>query len=125
MCPAKTQNGSVYSGKVSTVETPDGQTVKIQVAQTPDEKVVIDRKQIVTLDRTSDKFWQRFNGDISTGLLYSKGNKATQYNVSSSVEYPRDRWSARASFNSALSASSDATASTRNHVDLSSLRLLY
>lgn len=120
----KTQNGSVYSGRVATVAAAAGQPVKIQVSQTPDERVVIDSSQIVSLDRTSEKFWHRFNGDISTGLLYSKGNQSTQYNISSSVEYPRDRWSARASFNSALSASSGATASTRNELGFSSLRLL-
>ncbi len=120
----KTQNGSVYSGRVSTVEAPAGQPVKIQVAKTPDEKVVIDSSQIVTLDRTSDKFWQRFNGDVSTGLLYSKGNQSTQYNLSSSVEYPRDRWSAQASFNSTLSSSSGASASARNQLAFSARRLL-
>jgi hypothetical protein len=120
----KTQNGSTYSGRVATVEAAAGQPVKLQVSPTPDEKVVIDSSQIVSMDRTSEKFWQRFNGDISTGLLYSKGNQTTQYNLSSTIEYPRDRWSARASFNSALSASSGVTASTRNELAFSTLRLL-
>jgi hypothetical protein len=120
----KTQNGMVYSGSVSTVEAAAGQPVKIQVAETPEKKVVIESGQIVGLDRTSEKFWRRFNGDISTGLLYSKGNQSTQYNISSSVEYPRERWAAQAGFNSNLSASGGNSASTRNQISFGARRLL-
>ncbi len=120
----KTRNGSVYSGKVSTAEATGDQPVKIQVAETPQQKVVLDSSQIVRMDRTSENFWQRFNGDISLGLIYSKGNQSTQYNLSSSVEYPRERWSAQASFNSSLSSNTGAEDSTRNQLTLSSYRLL-
>ena len=120
----KTQNGSVHTGRLSTVEADAGQPLNIQVAETPEKKVVIDSSLIVAMDRTSERFWQRFNGDISTGLLYSKGNQSTQYSISSLVEYPRDRWSAQASFNSNLSSSSAAPVSTRNQLGFSALRLL-
>ena len=39
-----------------------------------------------------ESFRRRFNGAISTGIQYSKGNETTQYNVASQVEYPRERW---------------------------------
>jgi hypothetical protein len=57
-------------------------------------------------------------------VIYAKGNQTTQYNFGSQVEYLRDRWSAQASLNSNLSASSGTTASTRNVLDFSSSRLL-
>jgi Protein of unknown function, DUF481 len=38
--------------------------------------------------------------------------------------YPRERWAAEASFNSALSASTGASSSTRNQFDLDAYRLL-
>jgi hypothetical protein len=120
----KTENGSVYTGRPSTTAAPGDQPAKIQVAETPDKKVVIDRSQIVAMGRTSEKFWQRFNGDISTGIIYSKGNQAAQYNLSSLVEYPRERWAAQASFDSSLSSSTGATASTRHQLNFGALRLL-
>jgi hypothetical protein len=114
----------VYTGKLSTAEAPGDQPVKVQVAESPDKKVVIDGSQIVGMAQTSDKFWQRFNGDIGMGLIYSKGNQSTQYNLSSSADYPRERWAAHAGFNSTLSSSNGASVSTRNQLDLGALRLL-
>ncbi|HWO02985.1 MAG TPA: DUF481 domain-containing protein [Blastocatellia bacterium] len=121
----KTQSGAAYTGKITTAEAQSGQPVKIEVAQTPEKKVVLDRSQIVAMDPTSESFWQRFNGDITTGLLYSKGNESTQYNVSSSVEYPRERWAAHASFNANLSSSSGDSTSTRNQLGFGIRRLLH
>jgi hypothetical protein len=120
----KTQDGSVYTGKLTTPETPAGQPVKIQVLETPEEKVVIDRTQIVKMGETSDKFWQRFNGEINWGIIYSKGNQSTQYSLGSETEYLRERWSAGANFSSNLSSSSGTSASTRNNLQLGATRLL-
>ena len=66
--------------------------------------------------QTSDKFWQRFNGDVNFGTTYSKGNETVQYTLSSDVEYLRQRWSASTAFSSNLSSSSGVTASTRNEI---------
>ena len=71
----KTENGSVYTGTLSTAETGSGRPVKIEVAETPEHKVTIDRVQIVQMAETSEKFWQRFNGTINSGITYSKGNR--------------------------------------------------
>ena len=76
------------------------------------------------MDVTSTKFFQRFNGYINTGIIYSKGNQSTQYSLGSQVTYPRERWAAGASFNSTLSASTGASASTRNQLDLDAYHLL-
>ncbi len=105
----KTEDGSVYTGTLSTAETPGGRPVQIEVAETLEHKVTIDRAQIVQMDETSEKFWQRFNGSINSGITYSKGNEATQYNLSSDVEYPRERWAAGANYVSSLASSTGAS----------------
>src|SRR6201998_862654 len=102
----KTEDGSVYTGKLNTPETPGGQPVKIQIVETPEKKVVLDSPQIVGISETSERFWQRFNGLLNFGVIYSKGNQSTQYNFGSQAEYLRERWSAQASLNSTLSPSS-------------------
>src|SRR5208337_4760389 len=107
----KTQDGSTYTGTLSTAETPGERPMKIEVAESPEHKVVLERSQVIKMGETSDKFWQRFNGEINSGIIYSKGNQSTQYSLSSQVEYPRERWSAQAGFNSTLSSSTGATAS--------------
>jgi Protein of unknown function, DUF481 len=120
----QTENGEVHTGRLNSPETPAGQPVKIQVIESPQEEVVLDRAEIVKMGETSDRFWQRFNGEISSGIIYSKGNQSTQYNVGSDVEYLRERWSAGANLSSSLSSSTGASASTRNNLQLTASRLL-
>jgi hypothetical protein len=120
----KTEDGSVYSGTLQTAESPAGRPIHIQIAESPGRAEVVEQSQIVEVDQTSDRFWQRFNGQVNSGIMYSKGNQAAQYSLSSSVEYPRERWAAGAAISSSLSASSGSNASARNSLAIDALRLL-
>jgi hypothetical protein len=120
----KTEDGSAYTGALSTPETAGDRPVKIQVLEGPGQEVAIDQSQIVRMVETSDKFLQRFSGDISWGIIYSKGNESTQYSLTSQTAYLRERWSAQATFSSTLSSSSGTNASTRNSLGLNALHLL-
>lgn len=120
----KTENGSVYTGTLRTPETSGERPVSIQVVDTAKKETEINRKQIVTLIATSDKFWERFNGGINFGTTYSKGNQSTQYSLGSQTAYVRERWNAAANFNSNLTSSTGATTSTRNSLDASVVHLL-
>ena len=120
----KTEEGRVYTGKLSTAVTPGERPMSIKVTAAPENEVEISQSQLIKLDQTAETFRQRFNGTINTGILYSKGNQATQYNIASQVEYPRERWSSQASVNSSLASSSGASIATRNQVDFGVMRLL-
>lgn len=120
----KTQDGSVYTGTLNTANTPSGRPVEIDVVESPGQEVELARSRIVELDMTSAKFFQRFNGSVNTGITYSKGNQSAQYNIGAQVGYPRERWSAAASFNSTLSSSTGASVSTRNQVTVDALHLM-
>ena len=120
----KTQDGSRYVGALTTSETAAGRPVKIQVVETPDKEVSIDQSQVVQMVQTSDNFWQRFSGEVSWGIIYSKGNQSTQYSLGSQTAYIRERWNAKASFSSNLSSSTGTNASTRNSLNLAALRFL-
>jgi hypothetical protein len=120
----KTQDGIVYSGTLATPESPAGRPIKIEVLESPSKPVELDKTQIIKMDQTSNSFWGRFNGDIGLGTTYNKGNQSLQYNLSSSVSYPRERWSAGVSYNSTLSSSTRDTPATRNQITLVGKRLL-
>jgi hypothetical protein len=120
----KTEDGSVYTGKLKTPESAAGEPVKIEVFEPPEPAVLLDNPQVVSIIETSEKFWRRFNGEVSFGVIYSKGNKSTQYTFGSQTVYLRERWSAAANFNSTLSSSTGTSASTRNLLDLIGTRLL-
>jgi putative salt-induced outer membrane protein YdiY len=120
----KTQDGSVYTGTLSTAETGAGRPTKIEVVETSEQKLVVESPEIVRMTPTSDKFWRRFNGAINLGVIYSKGNQSTQYSLGSTTEYVRERWNAHASYDSNLSSSTGAKVSTRNYLDLGARRLL-
>lgn len=119
----KTVNGAIYTGRLRTPDTPADRPVKIQVLAA-EKEAVLDRAQIVKMIAASESFWQRFNGEVSFGEIYSKGNQSTQYTLSSQTVYVRERWSALANFESSLSSSSGANASTRNSLILAGRHLL-
>ena len=58
----KMEDGSVYTGTLNTAETPAGHPMEIQVAETPEKKVLLDSSRIVNVGETSEKFFSRFTG---------------------------------------------------------------
>jgi putative salt-induced outer membrane protein YdiY len=119
----KTASGAVYTGILRTAEAAEDRPVKIQV-MAAEKQDVVDRSEVVQMIATSDRFWERFNGEVSFGVIYSKGNQSTQYSLGSQTAYVRERWTALADFNSNLSSSTGTTASTRNSVNLGARHLL-
>ncbi len=121
----KTTEGSVYTGSLGTAEVEEKRPVEIKVIESPQNETVLASKDVVKMGQTSDRFWQRFSGDLNSGIIYSKGNQTTQYSLSADVAYLRPRWSGNANYSSTLSSSSGASsAATRNQLNLSGLRLL-
>ena len=120
----KTEDGSVYTGALKTAETGAGRPMQIRVVETPEQVHTMERSQIVGIVPTSDKFWERFNGGISFGTIYSKGNQSTQYSLGASTAYVRERWNGSARLDSNLSKSTGTTASTRNSLALTALHLM-
>lgn len=117
-------DGSVYSGTLKVVPSDVPDSVRIQIEESSGNTVLIDKGQIAGLGGTSDKFWGRFNGTIASGVSYTKGNNSTTYSFSSTIAYPRPRWSASLTLNSNLNASEGASTSTRNQLDLNAAHLL-
>ena len=69
----KTEDGSVYTGALNTTDTPSGRPMEIAVVESSG-KEVLNSARIVEMDTTSTKFLHRFNGNINTGTIHSKGN---------------------------------------------------
>ncbi len=120
----KTEEGVVYTGTLSTADVEKGRPMTIEVMEASARRVNLERAKVIQMDTTSEHFWERFNGSINSGISYSKGNQSTQYNLSSDVVYPRERWQAGASYNSALSTSTGVTATTRNQLTLETQHLM-
>jgi hypothetical protein len=119
----RTEEGTVFTGSLDTTHPSGGKPMEIAVAQASG-KAVIESSHVVEMEITSAQFLRRFNGNINTGVIYSKGNQSTQYSIGSEIVYPRERWAAGASLNSSLSASTGAPASTRNQLDLDAYHLM-
>jgi hypothetical protein len=120
----KTEDGSVYTGALKTAGMGADRPVQIHVLQPPELVLTVERSQIVQMVATSDKFWERFNGGVSFGTIYSKGNQSTQYSLAANTAYVRERWNAGARFDSNLSKSTGTTASTRNSLAFTALHLM-
>ena len=117
------QDGSTYSANIVSHESLPGTPVQIEIQPVGEEPQVIDRSTVVGMTQTFDSVWQRFSGDFSLGSTYSKGNNTTQYNLGSGLDYSATRWGATLTYSSNLSASSGASAATRNQMDLIAHRL--
>ena len=102
----KTQDGSAYTGTLSTAETKGARPVKIEIVEDTGKQIVVEQKYVVDMYQTSENFWHRFNGQINSGFTYSKANESTQYTLGALIQYPRERWSAGGGFTSALSGQS-------------------
>jgi len=119
------QDGTIYSGKIIMMESLPSTPVKVEIQPEDGQQVVVvDRTSIVQMTQTSESLLHRFNGNVTVGALYSKGNNATQYNVGSEVEYQQTQWGSTVRYNSNLSSSTGAATSTRNQLDASAHRLL-
>src|SRR5215204_1799262 len=120
----RTDSGLVHTGTLATLPAAGSQIKSLEVIASPGKGVLIDVSRIATVERTAKTFWQRLNGDFAVGLNYSKGNNSTQYNISTSLEYPTERWSAQVNFNSTLTSNSGSRTSTRNQLDIGFSRLM-
>jgi hypothetical protein len=119
-----TEDGSVYTGTLASVETSGKRPLELEIKETPESSVPLDTQHIVKMGETSTDFWRRFNGQLNFGINYAKGNDSTQYSFTSLTAYVRERWSAQANLSSNLAASTGSSTSTRNSLDLMSLHLL-
>ena len=118
------EDGSVYTGTLAVTETPPGESLRLKLTRVTGAVVIVDTKRVIGMAQTSDHFWGRFNGTVNSGFIFSKGNQSTQYNLSSTIQYPRARWGVQGSFNSSLSSSSGSDVSTRNQVGLGGRHLM-
>lgn len=117
-------DGTVYTGNLSIHPVEGSDSVLVEITDLGGNRVVFDKSRIAGFSSTSASFWGRLNGNISSGVSFAKGNETTTYNISSNVNYPRPKWSAAVGFNSNLSNSSGADASTRNQLQLTAAHLM-
>ena len=118
------RDGSIYEGTIRTPETPAQQAVKIEVLEPAEKPTLLAQEKVVELAPTSESLWRRFSGNIDSGLMYTKGNNTTQYNVGADLRVRGEHWRAAADFISTFSNSSGATAVTRNQSRLWARRLI-
>jgi hypothetical protein len=91
-----------------------GRRMEIQVAETPEKKVVLDSSRIVDVGETSERY--RFTGGVKVGIIYSKDNQSTQYSIRALAAYPREHWAAQLGLSFNWSARQWRYYSTRNQV---------
>src|SRR6516165_986661 len=63
----KTEDGTVYTGTLSTPKTPVGRPLEIGVAEAPEKKIILERRRVARMDETAGNFWQRFNAEFGSG----------------------------------------------------------
>ena len=118
------QDGSIYEGTIRTPETPARQPVKIEVLEPAEKPTALTLANVVELAQTAESLWRRFSGNLDTGLIYSKGNNNTQYNVGADLRVRGEHWRVATGFISTFSNSSGAAAAARNQTRFWARRLI-
>jgi hypothetical protein len=120
------ESGLVYTGTLAVVDSTVGEEQEqfMELTDLEGHRITLDKEDVVTMGKTSGSFLRRFVVDLSGGLTYAKGNEATQYNINTMIQYPRERWGLIANLNSTLQSSAGVTASTRNQLTLNGYHLL-
>ncbi len=118
----KLEDGSVYSARVITPEGPAPASLEIQ--EEGAETLTVEKSQVAAMTQTSEGILDRFSGKITLGATYSKGNSATQFNITSEVDYTETRWAGSLNYAGNLTSSTGASAATRNQLDLAAYHFL-
>jgi hypothetical protein len=117
-------DGSVFNGHIAITPIEGTDSVVVDITVEDGTHRSFEKSRIAGLSSTAESFWGRLNGNLSSGVSFTKGNQTTTYNISSNVNYPRPRWSAAVGFNSNLSSTSGTNTSTRNQLNLSGAHLM-
>lgn len=118
-------DGSTFAGKVLKSQTDaskEGQRLSIQSVDS-NTATEVPQSEVATMTQASVSFLQRFNGGVTLGSQYSKGNSTTQYNFSTDLGYEEIKWAVKARYTSTLSSSTGADTQTRNQLDFSGYHL--
>lgn len=116
-------DGSAFAGTVIKSPQSDGQDRLAIQAVDAGRTLDVPQTDVTRMTQTSVSWLQRFNGGVTLGSQYAKGNSTTQYNFSSDVGYEEIEWSVKARYSSNLSSSSGADTATRNQLDFSGYHL--
>ena len=120
----KTQDGTVYSGSLSTPASPGARPAKIEVIEESTSKIALDKNHVIHIEETDLSFWRRIKGQIGLSSIYSKGNQSALYGLNADAAYSRERWSAAVSYNSSLSSTSGSSAVVRNEAQFTAQHLM-
>jgi Protein of unknown function, DUF481 len=120
----KTQDGTVYSGRLATPASPGARPAKIEVIEESTNKITLDKNHVIHMEETELSFWRRINGQIGLNSIYNKGNQSVQYGLNSDAAYHRERWSAGLSYSSSFSSSTGSSPVTRNQAQFTAQRLM-
>ncbi len=119
-----TQDGSIYRGTIHSPEAAGPSIVQIEPLEEAAAPPPVERARVVELVQTSQVVWHRFSGSLDSGLMFTKGNEATQYNLGADLRIRGEHWRLATDFLSNFSKSSGVTASTRNQTRVWARRLL-
>jgi hypothetical protein len=119
-----TAGGEVYTGAIKTTETPAEAPLKLEIVEADNKEVTLERSNVAEVSQISERFWHRFSGNLTSGLIFNRGNNTAQYNLSSQLAYKRPRWEVQTKFTSAISASEGAATLPRNELSVDALKLL-
>jgi len=97
---------------------------KVGVTMEDQTVILIDLKEIVTLTKVDDGFWDRFKGSFDFGYTLTKSNNSQQLNFTGALNYISERWNHRAQYNQLGTTQDDVEDIKRTEWSIDSKRYL-
>ena len=119
-----TLDGSIYEGTIHSSQAEGEQPVKLEVLEPTQNLASTSRRDVVEISQSAQSFWKRISGNIDSGLIYTRGNDTTQYNVGAGLRLRHELWQGELDIVSTLSKSAELSAATRNQARLGARRYI-
>lgn len=117
-------DGSTFAGQVIKPEVLAGAAKSLLIREVGNvEPTEVPQDEVARMTQASVSFLNRFNGGVTLGSQYAKGNNTTQYNFTSDLGYEETKWAAKVRYSSNLSSSTGTDPATRNQLDFSGYHL--
>ena len=113
------QGGAHYFG--SLIESDADTVLRIQTADGVVDVTLLD---VIFIEPVEDAYWDRFQGDVSTGLSFTKATDILQFNLGGSVTYRRLESHTELAFHTIITSKSGEASKTNTDLPLTHYRFL-
>ncbi|RKD91444.1 DUF481 domain-containing protein [Mangrovibacterium diazotrophicum] len=112
--------GKKYTGRMRY----DASDQKVKITG-DDIDMSVDLHDVVKINTTNDKFWDKVYISLDAGYSYTKANNLSQFSMTGQVKYTEDNWKLSAGFNNVATRQDEVGTTKRDEANIDFNRDIY